>query len=316
MSITIKGSIPEKIFNKYQGKSRGSQGVAETVSIDIPNLQTNRRPNCTKLAKYIDRNGGFDWALFGMPIVARYPNGRMEIIDGGHRVTMLQLFLPDVTTFTACVVDVEDEARGKELFHNFNGTSSSTVSNECRFVNEVQANENVPLNKRIVRVLEATGVTVYEHDECYVTSSVTNPNWKINFKAIEWMVKKDIPTAIQSLVLYTSVFKTKGSTPNSVVNQLAKALQQLFISYRQYFENEANVAKFAEWFEKKAESTTAQNMLYKHYSHDRMEQRHLGTAYGLMQDFRSTVENDPKKGGITVPEMAPIKNLYKKTIVV
>lgn len=310
MSIKLKGSIPEKILNKYQGESRGSQGVAEIVPIDIPNLSTNRQPSGAKISKYIDRNGGFDWALFGMPIVARYPDNSMEIIDGGHRVTMLQTILPDVKTFTACVVDVEAKERGKQLFHNFNGTSSSTVSNECRFVNEVLANESVPLNKRIVKVLNATGVTVYEHEDCYVTTSIVNPKWKINYKAIEFMVKKDDASAKQALTTYTSVFNTRGATPNSVVSQLAKALQQIFLTYRKYFEVEANAVNFYNWIEKKASSTNAQNMLYKHYSHDRMEQRHLGTAYGLMQDFRGYVEDNSKKGGITVPEMAPIKDLY------
>jgi len=310
MSIKMKGSISEKILNKYQSVSKGTPGTAQLVPISIPNLLTNRKPSGAKLSKYIDRNNGFDWALFGMPTVARYPNGYMEIIDGGHRVAMLQSILPNINEFTACVVDLSNEARGKELFHQFNGTSSSTVSNECRFVNEVLGNENVPLNKRIMKVLSQTGVTVYENEDCYVCEGVVDPQWKINLRAIEYMVKKDIPTTIKALNMYTTAFDTRGSTPNSVVNQYAKALQQVLITYSDYFKLEANVDNLEAFLEHKALDETPSTMLSKQYSHDRMEKRYLGTAYGLMQNFRRWVERNSKKGGITVPEMAPIKDLY------
>jgi hypothetical protein len=310
MTIKINGSISEKILNKYQSVSKGTPGTAEIVPISIPNLLSNRQPKGANISKYIDRNNGFDWALFGMPTVARYPNGLMEIIDGGHRVAMLQCILPDITQYTACVVDLANEARGKELFHQFNGTSSSTVSNECRFVNEVLGNEDVPLNKRIVKVLNATGVTVYEHEDCYVSEGIKSPQWKINFKAIEYMVKKDIPTTIQALNIYTTAFPTRGTTPNSVVNQFAKALQQLLLTYSSYFTLEANVDNLNAFLNHKALDETPATMLSKEYTHARMEKFYLGTAYGLMQNFRRWVERNSKKGGITVPEMAPIKDLY------
>ena len=310
MSIKMKGSISEKILNKYLNVSKGTPATAEIVPISIPNLLTNRKPSGAKLSKYIDRNNGFDWALFGMPIAARYPNGMMEIIDGGHRVALLQCILPDITEFTACVVDVNNEARGKELFHQYNGTSSSTVSNECRFVNEVLGNEDVPLNKRIMKVLSSTGVTVYEHEDCYVSEGIESPQWKINLRAIEYMVKKDIPTTIHALNMYTLAFPTRGTTPNSVVNQFAKALQQVLITYSDYFTLEANLDNLNAYLDYKALAETPSTMLSKEYSHDRMEKRYLGTAYGLMQNFRRWVERNSKKGGITVPEMAPIKDLY------
>ena len=309
MSIKTKGSIPERILNKYQGKQKNLPGTTSIVPIDISNLSTNRKPSSSKLVKYIDRNGGFDWALFGMPVVARYPNNDMEIIDGGHRVCLLQTILPEVTTFTACVVDVPNKAIAKQLFHKFNGTSSSSVSNECRFVNEVLGNEYVPLNTKVVKVLNATGVTVYEHEDCYVPIGIEDPIWKINLKAIEWMVKKDIPTAVQSLNLYTQTFTPRGK-PSAITNQFAKALQQLLITYKEYFSNEANMDKFEQFLHTKSLTDDAKDLLFKEYSHDRMEQRHLGTAYGLMKSFRKFVDKGSKAGGIEVPETTPIKDVY------
>ena len=309
MSIKTKESIAERILNKYQGISKGTPGYAQMVSVDVPNLLTNRRPSAAKISKYIDRNGGFDWALFGMPIVAKYPNSMMEIIDGGHRVTILQTVLPDVKKFNACIVEVDNPERGKQLFHQYNGTSSSTVSNECRFVNEVLGNEFVPLNNKVVKVLNATGVTVYEHEDCYVPTSVLDPLWKINLRAIEWMVKKDIPTAVQSLNLYTQTFTPRGK-PSAVTNQFPKALQQLLITYKEYFSNEANMAKFEQFLHTKSLTDDAKDLLFKEYSHDRMEQRHLGTAYGLMKSFRKFVEKNSLAGGVEIPETTPIKKIW------
>jgi len=312
MTIKTKGSIPERILNKYQGIQQGVKGVAQVVPISTPNLSTNRRPSATKLSKYIDRNGGFNWSLFGMPVVARYPDGDEEIIDGGNRVAILEQILPEVKEFTACVLELPNKQTGKELFHNFNGTSSSAVSNECRFVNQVEAKENIPVNTKIVNVLKKTGVTVYEHEDCYIPISNKNPEWKINYKAIEWMAKKDVVTAIKALNLYTESWKSRGTLPNSVTNQLAKAFQQLFITYKHYFNNNANLKQFETFIKAKAFTTQPNKFLYKEHSHDRMEQRHLGTAYGIMQEFRVFVEGNSRKGGIEVPVVGPIQDLFEE----
>lgn len=311
----MKGQIPEKVLNKYQAKAPvGNPGVMRMIAVDTPNLSTQRQPSAAKLSKYLQRSNGFDWSLFGAVIAAEYPDGKMDLIDGGHRRTLLTSVYPEITHMPAVVVQVPDRPTASRLFHRFNGTSSSNVSNECRFVNEVLGEEVSKLNDNICKVLNDTGVTVYENEDCYVLTQNKTPKWKINLKAIEYMVKRDIPSATQALQLYTKAVAEKNGV-QSVVNQLAKAFQQIFITYEEHFENPANLNSFQDFIIKKCDDTLPSNLLYKQYSHDRMELRHLGTAYGLVQDWRYAVNKNSKKGGITEPAVNDIKELYNSYLV-
>lgn len=109
----------------------------EVVSVDINQVGVQRFAKPGKVKSYVKKVGGFDWRLFGVITVARYPDGKLELVDGGHRLKMLREYLPTVEYAPAIILDVQNEEEAATLFHRFNGTASSPVNAEERFVAEV-----------------------------------------------------------------------------------------------------------------------------------------------------------------------------------
>ena len=110
---------------------------AENVSIDTPNVQAQRKIYEKKADSYITEVGEFDWNLFGVVICVRYPDGKVEVVDGGHRIYLVKKYLPDVTEVPAIILDVASPEQAAQLFHRFNGTCSKSVNNEEKFVAQV-----------------------------------------------------------------------------------------------------------------------------------------------------------------------------------
>lgn len=318
MTIKIKGSIPEKILNKYQEKNPiGTMGTGEMVSIDTPNFDGNRTPKATALSKYLQRSDGFVWALFGAPLVAEYPtkNGTEKVvIDGGHRVSMLQSVYPDVKEYPATIVQVESKEKAHQYFHRINGTSSSKVTAECRFINEVLGKEINKTNDNIINVLKKTDIVIWESDDNFVPLN-SKANWKITIKPMEEMVKLDKNLTVNALNLYTNAFgqlnRSYASTCVPITAQIVKGLHQLLYTYRDHFAQGGNLSHFENWFCKSVQMIPSKDeWLFKTYKHDRMEQRHLGTAYGIMKRYASSCRTGSLAGGVTIPRVELIENVY------
>ena len=223
--IKLKNSIPAKTLAIYQQKApMGTPGHGTAnIPIDTENFDGNRTPKGKVLAKYLEGNDGFHWGLFGSPLVARLPDGKLKIYDGGHRVAMLQQLYPHIKTFPGTIIDVKDEAEISRLFHRVNGSAASFVNAETRFINQVLGQEN-NIDK-YVDVLTATNITVWESDENYVPEHIKNPQWRINVGPLEDIVNDDRNLAIWALNLYTSSwgqFSTSGCT--AITGQIVKAL--------------------------------------------------------------------------------------------
>jgi len=111
------------------------------VSIDTPNVQAQRKVYTNKADGYITEVGEFDWNLFGVIFCVKYPNGKLEVVDGGHRLYMVKKYLPDVTEVPAVVLNVDTQEQASQLFHRMNGTCSKSVNNEEKFVAQVLGKE-------------------------------------------------------------------------------------------------------------------------------------------------------------------------------
>lgn len=311
--ITIKGSIPAKTLKTYQAKSPfGNPGEGTTdIPINTPNFDGNRKPKGSVLAKYLQSNDGFHWGLFGSPLVARLPDGKLKIYDGGHRVSMLQQLYPEMKTFPGTIIDVKDEAEISRLFYRVNGGAASFVNPETRFINQVLG-EEVGVDKYI-DVLEKTNVTVYESDDNYVPISVNTPRWKINVKPLEDIVNSDKDLAIWALKLYTQAwgqFGSNNATGIAITGQIVKALHQLGITYKEHFSTKQGLERFEEWFIKSVKLSPDKSswLFATEYKHERMELRHLGTALGIMSKYAGYARTQYSN---SAPKVEPIKTLYE-----
>jgi hypothetical protein len=310
--ITLKGTIPEKTLAVY--RSHGTQGTPgkglSDIPIDTPNFKGNRTPKANVLSKYLKKMNGFHWGLFGAPLVAELPDGSRWIYDGGHRVAMLQLVDPDRKTFPGYVVPVKDEAEISRLFHRVNGSAASFVNPETRFINEVLG-EELGIEK-YTEVLEKSKVVVYEAPDNYVPNSV-NPKWKINVKPLQDMVDLDSENAIWSLNLYIKGWEqfTNGSENGiAITGQIVKAKHLLKNVYADEFQDEKILKAFEQWFIDSVRMLPAKEswLFNTEYKHDRMELRHYGTAYGIMQRFCSWARN--QTWASKAPKIEKMKIVY------
>lgn len=310
--IKIQGNIPDSIIQRYENKPHGTRPTKlDEVPIDTKNCDNNRTPKATQLSERLESNDGFQWQLYGAPLVARLPDGSYKIIDGGNRVATLQRILTNETTFPALIIDVESESEIARLFHRINGTASATVSVDVRFISKVLGEEEGLDSYK--RVMTATNIVVAENSKSdnYVLKDITvDPKWRINSKGLEYMTDKHEQYAIDALNLYTTSFGTGKEKLSPVVVQITKALQQIFISYEEFFTKEKNAKKeFNDWFNSAVSfKVQPKHWLYNEkYNHDRMEQRHLGTMLGIVTDWRQYMAANNRPAPLT----SIAKNLYE-----
>ena len=310
--IKIQGNIPDSIIERYKNSPQGTRPIGLTeVPINTQNFDSNRMPKASKLSERLESNNGFMWQLYGAPLVAKLPSGEYRILDGGHRISLVQRILEDEKTFPALVIDVESKSEIARLFHRINGTASATVSTDVRFISKVLGEEQGL--EAYERVINATNVVVAESSKSdnYVLKDTTvDPEWRINSKGLEYMTDKHEQYTIDALNLYTTSFGTGKEKLSPVVVQITKALQQISISYEEFFAKEKNAKKeFNEWFNSAVSfKVQPKHWLYnEQYNHDRMEQRHLGTMLGIVTDWRQYMAANNRPAPLT----SIAKNLYE-----
>lgn len=313
--IKMKGTIPAKTLAIYQNKppfGKPATGTSQ-VSIDIKNFDGNRIPKAKVLQKYLEKMGGFHWGLFGSPLVARLPDGKQMLYDGGHRVKILQLLYPEMKTFPATIIDVEDEKEISRLFHRVNGSAASFVNPETRFINECLGEEEG--TEKYINALKKSGAVVYESEDNYVPKETIAPKWKINANPLKEMVDENEEYAIWAIDLYIKGWEqhyvNSGEVGLPITGQIVKALHLLRSLYKSEFDKDDMLEKFEKHFiacvglmpDKGAH-------LFNENKHDRMEMRHYGTALGIMSRFCSFGRNQPwaKK----TPKIGTIEELYKE----
>jgi hypothetical protein len=198
------------------------------------------------------------------------------------------------------------------LFHRVNGSAASFVNAETRFINEVLGEEDGI--DQYIDVLRAAGVTVYESEDNYVPNKSTDvaPKWKINVKPLQDMVDSNNEDTVWALNLYTRAWGQHTNDSDNgiaITGQIVKALHLLKDVYRDEFSQNDMLKKFEEHFVNLVSMMPDKGShLFHENKHDRMELRHYGTAFGIMQRFCSFGRNQtwaPK-----TPNISKIRDLY------
>jgi len=309
--INLKGKIPTKVINTYRAVGAlgtPGEGTSE-IPINTPNFDGNRTPKANDLTKRLQKNGGFHWGLFGSPLVARLPDGSLKIYDGGHRVAMLQQLFPERETFPGTIIDVESEAEISRLFHRVNGSAASFVNAEQRFINEAKGEEEGI--SQYTDVLSESGVAVMDSETNFVPTNLPSLKWKTKIAPVKEMTDRSKDDAVWALKLFVSAwdkYSRPGSTGNEVTGQIVKALHFIKEVYASHFQDEAMLTHFETWFVNTVSfDPSIGSWLFRENKHDRMEKRHYGTAYGIMQKYcsyaRSTISNK-------APKIETIKSAY------
>ena len=145
--LTRPNTVPRDL-QQYVGISYGAKPTIEELSIsDIDLDESQRYYNANNVKKYIKTIKGFDWNLFGVPTVVKYPDGTLRCVNGQHRLEILKMLLPSVKTVHAHVIDFSDYTeematiKSARLFSNTNGRTISKVKAEDLFWADIVAND-------------------------------------------------------------------------------------------------------------------------------------------------------------------------------
>ena len=307
--INLKGKIPTNVINTYRAVGplgTPGEGTSE-IPINTPNFNGNRTPKAHDLTKRLQKNGGFHWGLFGSPLVARLPDGTLEIYDGGHRVAMLEQLFPERETFPGTIIDVKDKAEISRLFHRVNGSAASFVNAEQRFINEVKGEEEGI--SQYTDVLSESGVAVMDSETNFVPTNLPSLKWKTKIAPVKEMTDRNKDDAVWALSLFVSAWDKYSGPDSTVTGQIVKALHFIKEVYANHFSDEKMLTHFENWFVNTVSfDPRIGSWLFQEFKHDRMEKRHYGTAYGIMQKYCSYARNTISNRS---PKVEPIKSAYE-----
>jgi len=145
-------STPRDI-QPYVGVTFGSKPTITEISLsDIDLDESQRYYNENNAKNYIKYVKGFDWNLFGVPTVVKYPDGTFKCVNGQHRIEILKMLLPGVDKIDVHLIDFsqlsEKQATVKSalLFSNTNGRTISKVKAEELFWADVVAEDSDALH--------------------------------------------------------------------------------------------------------------------------------------------------------------------------
>ena len=310
----LTGTIDPKVILKWKDVTIGSPQVSQSmVPSNTPPYPSNRKSKGEKLQQYIVENKGFDWRLYASPVVGRLPNGDLYIIDGEHRFNLANIFLQNMKMLPVVIVDFDDETQMANAFWKKNGGFITKVTNETQLISAYFG--NTPYAKALGNILDNINVVVAEDIDNFIPPKV-NTKWKIKVRSLEAIKKisKDLDAIKKAVSLYKKAFPKltlkSGNVFIEITGQLIQALTFIF-SFEPYVQwHKNNPDAFANWFIGLVErKQTPKKHLYEvEYPHERMEQRYLGTAYGLIQDCFADLRMTEKN----VPSPDPMEIAYKQ----
>lgn len=147
-----------KTIEKYVGSSYGQPAPGNTIPVNTPLAEMQRKLNRKKVEEYIVLSKGVDWNLFGYATAVRFPNGDLKVINGQHRIEVVKEVLPGVKEVPAHIINVTDAQYAAGLFDKMNGAASATLKSEEQFFARIHAGDT---NANALKtVLEKTSFSV------------------------------------------------------------------------------------------------------------------------------------------------------------
>ena len=129
----------------------------QEVSVDIDSY-LNRKTEASTIRKYIACAGGFHRGLWQPPLVARLPDGTLNLFDGDHRRALWKKAYPEKKTMPAQIINVENLKEISKYFVIINKTGRKALTAEENFVHEVLSGD--PEAVKTSKNLERAGLSV------------------------------------------------------------------------------------------------------------------------------------------------------------
>lgn len=267
----------------------------ELVAVgDIVLPEEQRDFHLEDIYRNIERKGGLDYNLFGIPTVRRKPStGVISMQNGQHRFIKQVLFDPDRTHILCEVIEIEDDREAAQYFADVNALAIRKLNSEEIFWAQVLAGDKTAVFHK--HILELADVSIGKVNAEPGRKHIKYANF---LKAINHSVDGTL-YAIELL---------KAAYPRREIKNVTMAALALLFSvpeYRNLMDPNTRIGSlFREWF--MAVSKHGYDTFdYNQYRDGNLW--HYGIAYGIYRNF-AKYARDEING---VPSPKPIKNLYE-----
>ena len=289
-------TVPKK-YEQYIGSIVAGDPVktVELVAIeDIQLPEVQRDFSLANIYKNIERKGGLDYNLFGVPTIRRKPStGALDAANGQHRIIKQILFNPTETHIMCEVIDIEDDAKAAEYFADVNALAIRKLDSQEIFWAQVLAGDKTALFHK--SILELADVSI---------GKVNRAVGRKHLKYANFL--KAINHSVDGTVYAIDLLRT--AYPKREIKNVTMASLALIFSLPEYKSlmdpNTKIGALFKEWF-----------MSVSKHGYDTFDytqyrdanQWHYGIAFGIYRNF-AKYARDEMNG---VPSVKPIKDLYE-----
>lgn len=300
--------IPQSFIDTYRGKVKGHQpqDVRQVVVGDLTFEYNGRRPKANDVMKYIEKEGGLNWYLFGTLDLATINNQVEDIWNALHRAIMVCICLGPDAKVPALITEFDKKSEIHGTFWKHNGGRSKNVTPEQNHVAQIKSGEPEKVNEIVHNILKKTGNTVvYVEDDIYEPIS-NKTEWQVMVGPLKQMLVdiKNVNVIQQGIELYQQTFSHtyNGNKPYKVVGQICQALICLLQVNHEWLskdcKDKSNLTYFKEWLRNRAQTETDKTKwFFKEHMADRMEKKYLGTAYGIWSAFVHYFANSISRGG-------------------
>jgi len=122
-------------MNKYEklvGKSYGTPAPGKRVSVNTALAFSQRDLRMQKVKDYAYQQNGVNWDHFGYIKVVEYADGKLEVLDGQHRLQLVKDLLPEVKEVPAHVIPGTPEYAAK-TFVTLNDTGITSLNADDKY---------------------------------------------------------------------------------------------------------------------------------------------------------------------------------------
>lgn len=290
-------TIPKKM-EKYIGKVANGkiEKTVEMVSVEDVILPEEQRDyDLATIYRNIEKKGGIDYNLLGIPTIRRKPStGQLFLQNGQHRFIKQILFNPDQTHIVCEIIDIEDDAIAAQYFADVNALLVRKLKNEEIFNSLVLAKDKTALFHK--SILELADVSIGRVNQAPGRKHLKYANF---LKSIDHSVEGTV-YAIDML---------KQAYPKREIKSVTMSALALLFSipeYRNLMDRETRIgALFYDWF------MSVSKHGYDTFDYNQYRDGsvwHYGIAYGLYRNF-AKYARDEMNG---VPSVQTIKDLYER----
>lgn len=289
-----------KTVEKYLGSSYGTPAPGGRISVDTPLAPFQRKKSKAKVTEYINKSKGVDWNLFGYATAVRYPDGRIELINGQHRIDVVRQILPDVKEVPAHIIDLTETQYAATLFDNMNGAASQNLKSEEQFYAQIYAGNKHAL--MLESILKKTNFSVGKVNESPTNRPIKYANFVkcVRFGSDEFLRAAELVDTIWP----------KGSVSDNLLSGMSRLFS--INEYAPLMDNTCSIGKgFEQWLTNHANNGITQRELeFKKYQN--AGPWYDAIAYGLARHYLK-VRRAQNKSSINIGVIEKIWSDHTRT---